>query len=66
MRLAKFRVPSPGRYEATSTLGGPKFSMRLKNEKTTINSNPDPGKYEPDYENNWQVEWKAPYHYTVP
>ncbi|CAD8143094.1 unnamed protein product [Paramecium octaurelia] len=51
-----------------STLGGPKYSMRQKNEKQSINQNPSPGKYEPDYDYKYgqQSEYKPPYHYTVP
>lgn len=47
-KLNKYRVPSPGHYDSQTTLGGPKFSIRQKNERYTLNSNPGPGHYEPD------------------
>jgi hypothetical protein len=37
-------VPGPGKYESLEKIfEGPKYSMRIKNEKNKLNLNPGPG-----------------------
>ena len=64
-RLSRDRIPSPGRYDQHSSLHGPHYSIRLKNERKNYIQTPGPGFYEPDSSGQNESFTKPAFHYTV-